>query len=189
MRLLQRLRKHRHRVGNLDVFPVIAERLLVRPGLEEHLEGLKKFLSGFGYIAAKAAHFVGLVTAPHPAHEAAVNEIVEHGDLFGQAQGLPDRQNDRGSPDANASRALTDVQRLHERRWRVTVIAEMVLGNEAIIEPERLRVLDLLHTLFEEQLPIAQSRVWPLVEQSKLHRAFPWCSASRWSASLMPLPC
>jgi len=31
----------------------------------------------------------------------------------------------------------------------------MMLGNEAIVETECLRVLDLLYPLFEEQLPIA----------------------------------
>jgi hypothetical protein len=118
-----------------------------------------------------------------------MNEIVQHRDLFGQAQGLPDWQNDRRCPDADASGALPNVQRLHERRWRVPVIGEMVFGNKAVVETKSFRVLDLLHPLFKEQLPVAQRRVWPLVEQPKLHGAFPSCAASRLLTSLTLLPC
>src|SRR4029453_17874773 len=69
-------------------------------------------------------------------------------------QGLADRQKHRRTPDAEALSTLPNVQRLHEWRWRVSVIGEMVLGNEAIVETECLRVLDLLYPLFEEKLPI-----------------------------------
>ena len=55
---------------------------------------------------------------------AVMNEIVQHRDLFGQVQGLPDWPNDRRCPDADASGALPNVQRLYERRWRVAVMAQ-----------------------------------------------------------------
>jgi hypothetical protein len=137
----------------------------------------------------ESSHFVGLIATSNAAHKTAINEIVQHGDFFRQAQGLPDRQNHRGSTDLETLGTLPNVQRLHKWRWRVPVIGEMVLGNEAIVETECLRVLDLLHSFFKEQLPIAQRRVRPLVKQPKLHGAFPSCSARRLLASLTLLPC
>src|SRR4030095_15102430 len=114
-----------------------------------------KFLSGGPETPPESRHFVSLITTSYAAHKAALNEVVQHSDFFRQAQGLPDRQNHRRSTDAEALGTLPNVQRLHERRWRVSVIGEMVLGNEAIVETDRLRVLDLLYPFFEEQLPIA----------------------------------
>jgi hypothetical protein len=96
-----------------------------------------------------------LVTTSDAAEESAIDEVIEDGDLFGQTQGLPDRENDRGSADFQAPGPLSDIQRLHEGGRRVAVVAEMVLGDEAIVKAEGLRVLNLFDSLFEKGLPLS----------------------------------
>src|SRR5262249_1945008 len=103
----------------------------------------------------------------------AVDEVVEHGDLFGQAEGLPDGENDRHRADLETPGPLTDVQGLEERGGRGSVVGEMVFGNQAIIKAHSLGILDRLHPFSKQCLPRSEGGIWPLIEQSKLHRALP----------------
>src|SRR5262249_754252 len=80
--------------------------------------------------------------------------------------------------------ALTDVQGLHERGRGVAIVGEVVLGNQAVVKADGFGILDLLHALFKEKLPLPQRRVWPLVKQPKLHPALPFSSwADDWPAA------
>ena len=77
---------------------------------------------------------------------------------------LPHR---RAVPDA--PRVLSDVEGLQERCRRVAVGGEVVLGDEAVIEAQRLGILYLLHTPLKQSFPVPQVGIGPLVEETKLH--------------------
>ena len=89
---MQWLGKDGYRVGDLHQFAVVGEGFLRSPGLQEHLQRFPKALSGFRDVATKACHLVGLVTASDPTEESAVDKVVEHRDLFGQAQWFARRE-------------------------------------------------------------------------------------------------
>src|SRR5207249_5269595 len=70
MRFLQGLWKYRHWRGNLDVLPLIGKRFLLRPRLQQHVQGLVEFLSGGAEIPPEASHFVRLIATSHATHKA-----------------------------------------------------------------------------------------------------------------------
>ena len=64
------------------------------------------------------------------------------------------------------------MQRLEKRRGGVAVVGEVVLGDEAVVEAERFGILYLLNALLEQDSPIPQFGIGPLVEQAEFHAVF-----------------
>jgi hypothetical protein len=81
---------------------------------------------------------MGLVAATDPADETPAGKVVEHGDFFGQAQGLPEWEHQHGRSDLQPRRFLRDVEGLQEWRRGHPVVGEVVFGNEDEIKAHLL---------------------------------------------------
>ena len=168
-----RLGPHGDFVGNLYVLAVVGEGLVLGPGFNHHLQGFAEPLAGLGHRNAEPGKFMGLVSPANAADEPAVDEVVQDRYLFRQSQRLPDGQHQDSRGDLQTLGLLADVEGLQQRRGRIPVIGEVVLGDETVVEPHLFRVLDLLNTFSVEGLPIPQFGVRPFVEKTKLHVCSP----------------
>ena len=169
MRFLQGLGPDRRGVGDIDVFPAVGERLVLGPGLDQHVHRFHGPLPGLVQRDAETGHFVGLVAPAHTADEPAVNQVVQYRHLFRQAQRVPDGQHQDAGGDFHPLGALADVQRLEQRRRGVAVVGKVVFGNQAVIESDFLGVLDLLDAFFKEGLPVSNGGIGPFAKKSKVH--------------------
>jgi len=130
-------------------------------------------LARLGHRNAEPAEFVGLVPPAYATDEPSVDEVVQDRYLFRQSQRLPDGQHQDPRGNLYALGLLADVESLQKWRGRITVVGEVVLGDETVVEPHLFRVLNLLNTFSVEGLPIPQVGIRPLIEKTKLHVCSP----------------
>jgi hypothetical protein len=135
------------------------------------IQGLVEALPGLFQGNTKTAHFVGLIAATDAADKPPVDEVVQDRHFFSQAQGVPDGEDQYPCSNLDAPRALADVQGLKQGRRRVAVVGDVVLCHQTVVEAYFLRVLNLLNPFFKEGLPVADGRVGPFIEETKVHEA------------------
>jgi hypothetical protein len=104
--------------------------------------------------------------------EPAAAQLVEHGDVLGEAQRVLERaEQDRGA-DPHRRRPLRDRGQHREDRRQVAVAGDVVLGEPDRLVAELFRPRDLVEVLAVERVPgpVPAGRVAEVVPDPESHR-------------------
>ena len=143
--------------AELVVLPVEGEGLVGRPRAHDQLVGLAVLVAGQGRDLAVAEIGVHRRADGEARHEASAGDDVEHGELLGHADGrvverdgVADHADGRPRGPASETRC-NNVGRGHE-----PVAVLVMLVHPDPVEPERVRVLELVHVLVIDEVALAR---------------------------------
>src|SRR2546428_1271790 len=149
MRPLHRARPDRGQPDREEL-AVVNERLL-GPGAREHLDRLVHPLAAV-VTPEPERHVLVLVVRGAAADadlQAPAAQVVEHGELDGQAHGMVQRHLDDGEPDPHAGRPRRQRAREGNRVGIGALAREVVLGEPQVVEPHRLGEYSLVELLMD----------------------------------------
>ena len=85
-----------------------------RPGLAHHHNCSLKACTTFGSVDSQRFEFDGPITSTQHGRDAAGGELVENGQILGEAQRMVQRRQQGGNRDSDARRGPCDRAREHE---------------------------------------------------------------------------
>ena len=169
-RLLDRTHGDR-RLGQREVLAPVGHPA-GRQALLDDVPDLEHALDLVVEVEAEALELVALIARAQADHRPALAQVVQEGDLLGEANRVVERRHDdRGAePDALGDRR--EVGGHHQRRGADAVVGEVVLGEpghvEAHVVGEAHHVGGVAHDLERGLTALAHGHQ---IEQSELHRA------------------
>src|SRR5262249_46204895 len=126
--------EHR-RLGDLEELAVVAERTALE-GLQEDVDRLFPARATALELETEALELVWLIAAPESDVEPAAGQEIQGGDLLGDHQGMVERHDDDGRPDADARGLRRDVRGKLRRPREIAVGREVMLGEPDVAEAE-----------------------------------------------------
>ncbi len=137
--------------GDADVVEVpplaVVAEALTRPGQAEDVDALLGARDPLGHGEPEGPELVGGVAEPDPQLDATARELIEHGEVLGQADrvGERDDRDVRGDPHPRRHRRRGAGH--GDERREVAVLDEVVLAEPDEVEPEPVEHADLLDRL------------------------------------------
>jgi len=167
MGLLHRLRADAE-VVDLVELTFIAEAIF-RPRLLDDLDALTEDIASARLVDAVAGEFVRLVAASDAEVDPAVGHEVDQREVFGDADGMIQRQDDDARTEAYRLRAGGDGGERDGGRGAVAVLAEVVFGGPDRIEPELLSAHHDVELFVDDLLLRPPDRILEQVKLAELH--------------------
>ena len=166
VRLLVRLGQHL--AGRYVPEPALPLEVVGVPDLGDHLQGFLPHLAGVAGVDAHAGLLVG--GAASGAHiDAAVGEVVHHGDALGDAHRMVVGQDDDAKAQADALGQLAQRAENNFRAWRHAEGGEeVVLDEPDVIEAHLVGQADLLDGFLDDGV-VVQLGTLHFVGQAEFH--------------------